>query len=297
MKYIVVVVFFFTTLFTHSQELNCKVSVIHRQIQGSNTAIFQTLENALNEFVNNRKWTNDEFSQKERIDCNLLINLSKMENNEFFSGSITIQARRPVYNSTYNSLLINYIDRNFSFRYLEFDPIIFNENSFDSNLASVIGYYVYLILGLDYDSYSPMGGQPFFQVAEQIVNNAQNASESGWKPMESRNNRYWLIEQLLHDDFKPVRMFYYTFHRLGLDAMAEKPAATGPEIVKMLKTLEPSFEKQPSAILFQILSDTKYEEFVNIFKPQDPGIRSDVGQLLKKIDPQHIQEYDKMISG
>jgi hypothetical protein len=297
MKYIVVVVFFFTTLFTHSQELNCKVSVVHRQIQGSNTAIFQTLENALNEFVNNRKWTNDEFSQKERIDCNLLINLSKMENNEFFSGSITIQARRPVYNSTYNSLLINYIDRNFSFRYIEFDPIIFNENSFDSNLASVIGYYVYLILGLDYDSYSPMGGQPFFQVAEQIVNNAQNASESGWKPMESRNNRYWLIEQLLHDDFKPVRMFYYTFHRLGLDAMAEKPAATGPEIVKMLKTLEPSFEKQPSAILFQILSDTKYEEFVNIFKPQDPGIRSDVGQILKKIDPQHIQEYDKMISG
>lgn len=297
MKYIVVVVFFFTTLFTHSQELNCKVSVVHRQIQGSNTAIFQTLENALNEFVNNRKWTNDEFSQKERIDCNLLINLSKMENNEFFSGSITIQARRPVYNSTYNSLLINYIDRNFSFRYIEFDPIIFNENSFDSNLASVIGYYVYLILGLDYDSYSAMGGQPFFQVAEQIVNNAQNASESGWKPMESRNNRYWLIEQLLHDDFKPVRMFYYTFHRLGLDAMAEKPAATGPEIVKMLKTLEPSFEKQPSAILFQILSDTKYEEFVNIFKPQDPGIRSDVGQILKKIDPQHIQEYDKMISG
>lgn len=297
MKYIVAAIFAFTTFITHSQELNCKVSVVHRQIQGSNTAIFQTLENALNEFVNNRKWTNDEFSQKERIDCNLLINLSKMENNEYFSGSITVQARRPVYNSTYNSLLINYIDRNFSFRYIEFDPIIFNENSFDSNLASVIGYYVYVILGLDYDSYSPMGGQPFFQVAEQIVNNAQNASESGWKPMESRNNRYWLVEQLLHDDFKPLRMFYYTYHRTGLDVMTEKPAATGPEIVKMLKTLEPSYEKQPSAILFQILSDTKYEEFVNLFKPQDPGIRSEVGQLLKKIDPQHIQEYDNMISG
>jgi hypothetical protein len=220
-----------------------------------------------------------------------------MQNNEFFSGSLTIQARRPVYNASYNSLIFNYIDKDFSFRYAEFEPLEFNVNSFDNNLTSILAYYAYIILGLDQDSFVPMGGQSFFQTAQLIVNNAQNASEGGWKPMDSRTNRYWLVEQLLHDDFNAMRKFYYTYHRQGLDLMADNPSKGIENIKKVLPTLEESYEKQPTAILFQIFADTKYEEFINLFKPHDATTRSTVGAVLKKIDPQHISAYDAMISG
>jgi hypothetical protein len=290
---------FFVFIFgmIQAQEFNCKVSVTHRSIQSTNVSLFENMEKTISEFINNRKWTNDEFKPKERIDCNVLINLTDMQNNENFSGSLTIQARRPVYNSSYNSLMFNYIDKNFAFTFVEFDPLIFNENTFDSNLTAVLAYYAYIILGIDYDSFSPMGGQPFFQVAELIVNNAQNASESGWKAMESRTNRYWLVEQILHDDFKPFRAFLYDYHRRGLDLMADNPVEGLNNIKKAIPTLQDPYKKQPTSILFQIFADTKYEEFINLFKPHDAATRSEMGTILKTIDPQHIQDYDRMISG
>lgn len=297
MKYLIIIVFAFLTFVLQAQEFNCKVTVTHRAIQGTNTSVFETMETAINEFMNNRKWTNDAFSPNERIECNILLNLTDMKNNEQFSGTLTIQARRPVHNSAYKSLILNYIDKNFSFRYVEFDPLVFNENTFENNLTSILAYYSYLILGLDYDSFAPMGGQAFYQSAELIVNNAQNASEAGWKPMENRTNRYWIIEQLLHDDFKPLRMFYYNYHINGLDVMADNPMQGINAIKEAVPSLEISFDKQPSAVLLQIFNDTKYEEFVKLFEPHNAAMRNEVGTILKKIDPQHIKEYDKLISG
>lgn len=297
MKNLILTIFLFTSVLLNAQEFNCKVTVTHRAIQTTNTSVFENLQTAINEFMNNRKWTNDVFSPNERIECNFLINLTDMNNNENFSGTLTIQARRPVYNSSYNSLLFNYIDKSFVFNYVEFDPLVFNVNSFDNNLTAVLAYYAYLILGLDYDSFSPMGGQPFFQMAEMITSNAQNASESGWKPMESRTNRYWLIEQLLHDDFEPLRLFYYNYHRKGLDEMAENPTEGINTIQEAIPTLEEAYKKQPTSVLFQIFADTKYEEFVNLFMPHGADVRLRIGTILKTIDPQHIQDYDKLISG
>lgn len=297
MRFLIILIILFCVSVVSAQEFNCKVSVTHRAIQGTNTSVFENLEQAVNEFVNNRKWTNNQYKQHEKIECNFLLNLTDMENNEFFSGTLTIQARRPVYNSSYKSLIFNYIDKNFSFRYVEFDPLIFNVNSFDNNLTAILAYYAYVILGLDGDSFAPMGGQPFYQQAELIVNNAQNASEGGWKPSDSRTNRYWLIEQLLHDDFKDMRLFSYNYHLNGLDKMADNPVA-GIEVIKeAIPTLQEAYEKQPTAVLFQIFADTKYEEFVNLFKPHDAATRNEIGTILKKIDPQHISAYDAMISG
>ena len=172
--------------------------------------------------MNNQKWTDDLFSPEERIECNMMINVTEALSIDEFRGSISIQARRPVYNSTYNSVLFNYIDQDMQFKYVEGEPIIYNPNTFDSNLIAVIAYYSYVVLGIDYDSYSLYGGTSFFQQAEQIVNRAQSATQTGWKSFESQRNRYWLVENALNQYHKPLRQCYYEYHRLGLDTMSDK---------------------------------------------------------------------------
>lgn len=281
----------------NSQELNCKVSVTYRQIQTTNTSVFKTLETAIQEYVNGRQWTGDVFQPQERIDCNMIINLSKQTNNENFQGTISIQARRPVYRADYNTQLINYIDKNFNFHYIEYDPIIFNENSFDSNLSAVLAYYAYIIIGLDYDSYGLNAGTTYFQKAENIVQKAQNASESGWKPMENKTNRYWLVEQLLHPDYESYRQFFYEYHRLGLDMMVNEPLKGSAHIVDQLTLLEPAHEKRPSSLVYQIFFDCKYLEIINIIKPLKPEQRIKASGIMKKVDPQHAKEYQEMTNG
>ena len=194
MRLILAFTLFFFASSLSSQELNCVVNVNARQVEGSERVMFEEMQRALFQFVNSRKWTNHEYEIQERIECSILINLTERVSANEFKGNIQVQASRPIYNSSYKSPIMNIRDENFKVRYNQFEPIIFNETTFSGELVSIIAFYVYMILGYDYDSFSLEGGTPYFNEALRIVNNAQSSSETGWRAFESRNNRYWLVQ-------------------------------------------------------------------------------------------------------
>jgi hypothetical protein len=280
-----------------SQELKCNIQFVSEQIQGTNKKIFETLQQAAYEFINNRTWTSNVFSNEERIECNMLFNIQDYSGNDF-KGTLQIQSRRPVFNSSYNSTLFNYLDQNIQFTYIEYESLQFNETSFTSNFTSILAYYIYVILGLDYDSYSYKGGTDYFRKAETIVNNAQNAKEKGWKPFEVSNNknRYWLIQNILDDKYSPVREFIYKYHRLGLDRMAEKTNEARDEMAESLKLLQQVYRQKPDQYmhLLTVIYDAKHQEWIDIFKESFPEEKNRVVTLLKEIDPSNISKYQQI---
>lgn len=281
-----------------AQELNCNVQVVTQQIQGTNKEIFRTLQAAVYEFVNTRTWTNNVYSYSERIECNILINLTDQISSDEFKGTIQMQARRPVYNTTYNSTMFNFIDNNFHIRYVEFEPLEFNETSYLSNLTSILAYYVYIIIGLDNDSFSPEGGSLCFEKAEAIVMNAQNAPFAGWKPYEGsgNKNRYWLIKNILDVEYSPVREFFYRYHRMGLDKLESATNEARIEIIEGLRLLQEVYRKKPDPYLFllQIIFDAKADEFVNVFSESFTEEKDRVLKILKEIDPSNSRKYEKI---
>ena len=283
-----------------AQELNCNVQVVTQQIQGTNKEIFRTLQAAVYEFVNTRTWTNNVYSYSERIECNILINLTDQISSDEFKGTIQVQARRPVYNTTYNSTMFNFIDNNFHIRYVEFEPLEFNETSYLSNLTSILAYYVYIIIGLDNDSFSFEGGSLCFEKAEAIVMNAQNAPYAGWKPYEGsgNKNRYWLIKNILDVEYSPVREFFYRYHRMGLDKLESATNEARIEIIEGLRLLQEVYRKKPDPYLFllQIIFDAKADEFVNIFSESFTEEKGRVIKILKEIDPSNSRKYEKITS-
>lgn len=294
---LVVLLFIFSKPIS-AQELRCNVQIISEQVQGTNKKVFETLQQAIYEFMNNRNWTNNVYSNEERIECNMLFNIQDYVGSEF-KGTLQVQSRRPVFNSSYTSVMFNYYDQNIQFSYVEFESLEFNETSFTSNLTSLLAYYAYVILGLDYDSYSLKGGSDYFKKAEIIVNNAQNAREKGWKAFESTNNknRYWLVQNLLDDKYSNVRAFLYRYHRTGLDRMAEKINEGRDEIAESLKLLQTVYRQRPDPYmhLMQVVFDAKNDEWVNIFTESFPEEKTRVVQLLKEIDPPNISKYQKLI--
>jgi hypothetical protein len=250
------------------------------------------------EFMNNTIWTNNVFSYAERIDCNILINLTEQLSADEFKGTIQVQLRRPVFNTTYNSTMLNFIDNNFQFRYVEFQPLEFDPNSYRSSLVSVLAYYSYMILGFDYDSFSFEGGTEFFQVAEKIVTNAQNASEPGWKPYDgSRNkNRYWLVKNVLDKEYEGVRRFIYEYDIHGLDKMESKITEARASMVESLKLMLEVYRAKPDPYMYlvQIILESKADELVNIFSDAFPEEKSRVIQILIEIDPGNKNKYEKI---
>jgi hypothetical protein len=284
----------------NSQELNCNVQISAQRIQGSNRQVFETMQRDIYEFMNNTVWTNHVYSYAERVDCNILINLNEQLSADEFRGTIQIQQRRPVFNTTYNSTMLNFIDNSFQFRYVEFQPLEFDPGTHRSNLISVLAYYTYIILGFDYDSFSPMGGTEFFQMAEKIVNNAQNAPEPGWKPYDgSRNrNRYWLIKNILDKEYEGVRQFIYEYDINGLDKMESKIAEARTSIVESLRTVQEVFRRKPDPFMYlvQVVMESKSDEIINIFSEAFPEEKSRVVQILTEIDPANKAKYEKITS-
>ena len=284
-------------LFMHAQELHCNVNVTHQQIQGTNIKVFETLRTAIYEFVNNKKWTDHIYSNEERIECNITINLTEQVSVDEYKGTIQIQSTRPVFNSSYNSVMFNHMDPNFHIKYVEYQPLDFNETSYTSSLTSILAYYTYIMLGLDYDSYSSKGGYEYFQKAEKIVNNAQNAPEKGWKAFEDLKNRYWLIENLLNDIYSPIRDCYYIFHRQGLDVMAEKAQEGRSAIAESLEELRKIHSSKPGSLLMQVFFTAKADEIVNIFSEAYPDEKARIKNLLTQIDPANSGKYQKISQG
>jgi hypothetical protein len=281
-----------------SQELNCNVQISAQKIQGSNRQVFESMQRDVYEFMNNTVWTNNVFSYAERIDCNILINLTEQLSADEFRGTIQIQLRRPVFNTTYNSTMLNFIDNNFQFRYVEFQPLEFDPNSYRSSLVSVLAYYAYIIIGFDYDSFSPLGGTEFFRIAEKIVANAQNASEPGWKPYDgSRNrNRYWLVKNILDKEYEGVRRFIYEYDINGLDKMESKIGEARNSIVESLRLIQEVYRARPDPYMYliQIIMESKADELVNIFSDAFPEEKSRVMQILTEIDQGNKNKYEKI---
>jgi hypothetical protein len=282
-----------------SQELKCNIQVTTPQIQGTNKKIFQTLNTALYEFMNNRAWTNLTYGVNEKIECNILINIQQQISADEFTGTIQIQSRRPVYNSSYNTVMFNYKDDNFNFKYVEFQPLEFNDKMHQMNLTSVLAYYAYIIIGLDLDSFSPLGGTECFTTAEKIVSNAQNSTDKGWKPFEAKGNknRYWLVKNILDKRYEPVRTFLYQFNRLGLDLMDSKPNDARAAMAEDLLLMQKVYREKPDAFMhfYKIIFDSKADELVNIFSESMSDEKSRVYQILNEIDNANAQKYKKII--
>jgi hypothetical protein len=300
-KYSLLIILFCIPGFAKSQELNCNVQVSAQMIQGSNREIFVNMQRDIYEFINNTVWTNHVFSYAERIDCNMLINLTEQLSGDDFRGTIQIQLRRPAFSTTYNSTMLNFVDNNFQFKYVEFQTIEFDPSAHRANLISVLAYYVYIILGVDYDSFSPLGGTEFFQMAEKIVTNAQNAPETGWKPYDgSRNrNRYWLVKNILDKEYEGIRQFLYEYNINGLDRLESRVSEARNSMAESLKLIQDVFRKKPDPFMYflQIIVDAKSEEIINIFLGAFPEERSRVVQIMTEIDPANKSKYEKITAG
>jgi hypothetical protein len=281
------------------QELNCQVTVSSQQVEGTDKRVFQSLQTAVYEFVNNRKWTGYNFRMEERIECTMLITVSERLGADEFKASLNVVLRRPILNTVYNSILLNYVDKEFLFRYVEYQPLDYSDGVFTSNLTSVLAYYVYVFLGLEFDSYSPGGGRPFFQEAQDVVSAAQNAQETGWKGYESQKNRYWLVENWLNPTNSALVDFQYQYHRLGLDQMYEKVDQGRNVITESLNYLKTIYDAKPYMMALQLIMDAKRDEFVNIYSDQrvPPMEKTTVSNLLKEIDPANSSKYQAIIGG
>ena len=284
-------------LSSFSQEMNAVVTVSAPQLEGTDKRVFENLQNSIYEFVNNRKWTSYNFKVEERIECTILITVNDRLSSDEFRGNINIVLRRPVLNSAYNSILLNYIDKGFQFRYTEFQPLDYSDGTFSSNLTSVLAFYTYMYLGLYLDSFSPNGGQAFLVKAQDVVTSAQGANEPGWKAFDGTKNRYWLAENFLNPGNAALREFYYKYHRLGLDQMYEKVDAGRESCTQALEGIKTLYNAKPDLFVLQLLTDAKRDEFINIYSDQKvpPTEKATVVNIFKEIDPSNGSKYEAIL--
>jgi len=279
----------------NAQELNCNIQINSDQISGSNKSVFNTLQKSVSEFVNNRRWTEMTYTNIERIECSMNIIIKKVEQ-DVFTAEIQVQSRRPVFNTNYNSTLFNFKDNNFTFDYKEFDQLEMNENTITSNLTAVLAYYAYIIIGYDMDSYTRLGGTPYFQAAESIVNAAQAADLVGWKAFESSRNRYALVNNLTDEAFKKYRNYFYEYHRLGLDEMSINMTNARAKIAAGLPVLREANRARPSAVVISSFIDAKSDELINIFSKATEKEKKDAVEILSDVNPTQIDRYEKILN-
>jgi len=287
----------------NAQELNARVTVLSNQVNSTvDRKVFQTLQSALNNFINKRKWTTDVFDANERIECSFLINLQSVVEQNVFQASITVQAARPVYNSSYVSPLINFQDNDFTFRYVEFQPLEFNENRISgaeplaANLTAVLAFYINMILGLDYDSFSPRGGDAYFQRAMNIVTAGPDARGiSGWKQFDGLRNRYWLAENFMNSRYTLVHDAYYTYYRQGMDKMSENENETRAQILNSLNMLNTVNTETAKLMVIPFFFQGKSDEIINIFKKADMQDKQRAVELLQKLDITNASKYKQQL--
>lgn len=287
-----------TTAQLHAQELNCRVVVDANRIQLSDKTIFDDMQQAIWEFMNNSVWTNDVYSTEERIKCNLFITITEMPVLNSFKATVQITSSRPIYGTSYESLLFNFVDKDWVFDYAQSQPLQFAEQTFNSNLTSLLGFYAYIIIGLDYDSYSKLGGTTYYQKAQTVMQNAQQGSNApGWQPFEGNLTRYWLIENLMNQAFVKFREGVYVYHRQGFDKLAKEPEDARKEIVESLKLYVETRKRAPISVLYNNYFNGKTPEIVNVFQEGAPLQKQEVHKIMTEIDPTQVEEYDKILKG
>ena len=301
-KKIVVSAVFLIALLTRipAQDINANVTVIASRIPSTvDHKIFTTLQNALHDFINGRNWSNETLQNNEKIRCNFLINISAAGDNNAYSATLTVQAGRPIYNSSYTSPLINFQDESFAFRYAEYQPLDFNDNRVQgteplaANLTATVAYYIYMTLGLTFDSYALRGGDPYFQKALNIVNNAPDTREiSGWKPFDGIFNRYWLVENLTNSKYTLVHDAYYNYYRSGMDQLYDKPSEGRAGVLNALNMLNTVNQENPRLMIMQFFfQGGKANEVSKVFVPSDPDQKARALDLLTHLDISNINMY------
>ncbi len=286
-----------------AQELNCNVTINSDQVEGSSKQLFTTLQQAISEYVNNTRWTNLTFAETERIECNMMIIVSSVSPENVVSAELQVQARRPVYGTTYTTPTLNFKDNNFNFTYQEFDQLQYQENVFTTNLTAMLAYYCYLIIGYDMDSFSRLGGTPYFQQCESIITACQTATMSdselnGWtafsRSSDSNRNRYAIINNIMDDAFKGYREYFYTYHRLALDQMQSNVGNARARIAEGMPVLQETYRARPTTYLINCFLDTKADELVNIFQRGTTEEKKQVYDILMAIDPTRQNTYNKI---
>ncbi len=288
----------------HAQELNCKVIVMADQVQGIDPKVFKTMEQEAAAFIKARKWGNDAFENNEKIECIFTIVLNKqIEGTEGgFMGRLSVQATRPVFNSSYTSSLINYTDKDFAIKYIQYQPFEFNDNRVSgneplvSNLSATLAYYCYLILGLDYDSFALKGGTEFFNKAQNIVNNApENKAITGWKATEGQRNRFWLSDQILNNRFVNMRDVFYKYHRLGLDQLSTEPETARSLINGLFPILQQVNSENPTSMLMQFFFSAKSDEIRNFLAMTPMADKQKIIPILSQLDVTNAAKYAELM--
>jgi hypothetical protein len=277
------------------QELRCNVSVSSSRIEGTYKQIFESMRTDIYEFMNNRKWTDNLYTMDERIECTMFIQITEQISADEFKGNMQVQVNRPVYNSSYKTPLLNIKDNDIQFRYVEFQPLEFDETSNTNPLTNILAYYAYIILGYDYDTFAPLGGTNFFVKARDIVNRSQNAREKGWRAFEGSFNRFWLVENLTNKAYGPFRELLYRYHRLGLDIMSDKPDIGRAEIADAMINMQRVYRAKPDTYINRIFFDAKSDEIVNIFSKGSTDEKGRVMTVLTECDPSNSRKYEKIM--
>ena len=290
-----ILLLFFSTGYGFAQELNCRVAVNDERAQTSDRQVFRDMEQAFARFMNDRKWTGDNYLPEERIDCNLAMTIESMPAVGFFNATVQIQSSRPVYNSSYSTIMLNFADRDWQFEYVESTPLDFGDNVYTSNLTSMLAFYAYVIIGLDKDSFEEFGGEEQFKKALDIVNLAQQSDRAGWQAFQSNRNRYWLSENLTNQDLRPIRSGIYTYHRLALDQFDSKQDESRTLIVNTLKGIQAANRNIPNSILKISFFDAKKNELAKIFERGNPATKRDAYNILVDLDPTNTEKYKSII--
>jgi len=283
------------SLSVSAQELNCKVMINADQIQTSDRNVFKDMERAFAAFLNTRKWTNDKYKVHEKISCSIFLNITKMPSIGSFGANAQITIARPVYNSNYETVLLNFADRDWEFEYLESQPMEYNDNTYINNLTSMLAFYAYIILAMDYDSFSEMGGTPFVQKALIVANNAQASNRPGWNPLSSTRSRYSLVENMNNPQMADLRKNNYTYHRLALDTFEKTPDVSRDKIVEVLRNMKRIWSIYPNSILLISFFDTKSTELTKILSEGNLNSRREAYDILSAIDPKRTI-YQSIIS-
>ncbi len=291
----VALILLLSSVHVFGQELNCKVTINADRIQTTDRSVFKDMERAFATFLNTRKWTTDSYKNFEKINCTLFLNINEMPSIGNFSANVQITAARPVYNTNYETVLFNFADRDWDFEYIESQPLEYNDNTYLTNLTSMMAFYAYIMIGMDYDSMSELGGSPYFQKAFNVVNNAQGSNRSGWQGLGNNRNRYSLIDNINNPQMVDLRKNTYKYHRLALDTFGKTPDESRTQVLDVLKSVKKVWAVYPNSILVISFFDTKATELVNIFSEGNLAVRREAYDILMTIDPKR-NIYQKIVS-
>lgn len=281
-----------------AQELNCRVEVNTSQLEGTNKTVFETLQSAINEYVNTNHWTPAQFAANEKIECTLFFNITKYdESTGLMEGSLQVQSLRPVYNSSYLSTLINFKDNSISFNYTQGEPLLYSEMQMESQLTQILNFYIYLILAVDFDSFSPRGGDVLFERLETIVHQGQSSGETGWKAFEDTKNRAAVLASFTDPSTRIIRDLYYNYHLQGLDQMSVSPDKGRKTIDTSLDVLTEVFKVAPMSVGLSMFRDAKLDELVNIYSKAPADERQHAYDVLSPIYPTDQDRLDKIKRG